>query len=343
MSRPDAPPGEEGAPAHKPQRLRLLFPIALTGALLWWIGRSMDFGAVRGTLAQAPLGPLALVVVAYFLVFFCVEMFSLGLGYRWFLTSRVPWRHVAIMRGGMCLLQVAAAPLAEVIPPTYFWRRWRVRVLHTLGSEAFVLFCDNYTNICMLTAGLILAGGAIHQGWWYYAGLWWVLLPLCWGYWLTPVRDRLFPALQHKGPLIGFARARLRHYFMLFGIRSCLAAANLGLGWSLLAAFGVHLKIHHLLLLVPIMMTSTFLPVSAGGYGGPQGAALIVLVQWFGQTTPEVAIAFSLLWSTAFAVGRIGLGVAFAVPLWMLMQERPVLGTRPLLEEELQALPEFSR
>jgi len=67
-------------------------------------------------------------------------------------------------------------------------------------------------------------------------------------------------------------------------------------------------------------MASIFLPISAGGYGGPQGAAVLFLVQLWDLCSMEQALGFSLLWSTLFLIGRAMVSGIFLLPLWKMFQ-----------------------
>lgn len=306
----------------KPNIIKIVSPFVVTGLIFWWLYWSMDLVALQAALSKAHLGLAIGVMVVYCLIFTTVDVISFGLGYKWYLTNKVTWKDVMVIRCGMFLLQIALAPVAEVIPPAYFLRKWRVKVLHTIGSEMYVLFCDNYCNITLLTLGLIFGGLILGMGWLYFVIFQWLLLAVTWLYWLTPLLDRLLPRLREAAMLHSFRKAPLRHYFAFYGVRLVLMLSNLVACWTLLDALDVRLPVTHLFLLAPVVMLSTFLPISAGGYGGPQGAAVLMLVTLWNHTTQEVAVAYSLLWSTLFAIGRGAIGAIFAWPVWNLLQER---------------------
>jgi len=313
------------AELEKPGILRIIAPFAGTALIFWWILGRIDFAGLEQALAEAELAVAIPVMALHSLVFFASDTVAFGYGYKWFLTPRVSWRDVAVLRGGIYLLQVVLAPLAEIVPPAYFLRKHNVRVLPTIGSEIYVLFCDGYCNSTLLMLGLLLGGGGavLGMGWVYFLIFHFTLLALVFLYWRTPLKDKLKFLYWHRDAAIltGFRQAGFRHFFALYGIRGVLAATNLLAGWALLDALHVHLPFHHLLLLVPVMMFSTFLPISAGGYGGPQGAAVLILVTIYGHTTTEIAVTFSLLWSTFFALGRATIGALLAYPAWNLLQK----------------------
>lgn len=307
---------------EKPSILKIIVPFAATALIFWWLLNGIDFEQLKTAIAKAHLGIAIAVMVCYCIVFSAVDVAAFGLSYRWYLTDRVTWKDAAIVRCGMYLLQVALSPIAEIIPPTYFWRKWRVRALHTIGSEVFVLFCDSFCNITLLAIGFALAGMALGAGWLYFILSQLLFLALVWSYWLTPLRDKILPKLRDAAIMHVFRRAPMKHYFVFYGIRLVLAAMNLVANWALLDALGVQISMTHLFVLVPVIMFSTFLPISAGGFGGPQGAAVLMLVTMWHLTSQEIAVAYSLLWSTFFAVGRATIGAAFSWPVWMLLQQK---------------------
>ena len=308
----------EEAP-EKPSVLRIVVPFVTTALIFWWILRGLNFEALKRAFSEARLGLVLPAITIYSIVFFLIDVASFGLAYKKYLTDKVSWRDIAVVRGGMYLIQVALAPVAEVIPPTYFARKWRVRVLHTLGSEMYVMFCDAYQNVTLLSMGLLVAGVSLGLGWLIFVIAMWIWLGVNFAYWLTPIHDRLLPRLHNAAILHAFKKAPLKDYLIFYGLRGIFMPANVIIGWVLLDAFNVHLPIQHLLLLSPVMMSSTFLPISAGGYGGPQGAAILVLVNMYHHTTVEVAVAYSLIWSTFFAIGRAVIGAVFAIPVWNLL------------------------
>ncbi len=312
---------------EKPGILRIIVPFVGTALIFWWILSRINFTGLTKALVEADLAVAISVMALHSLVFFASDTVAFGYAYKWFLTRKVPWKDVAILRGGMYLLQVALAPLAEIIPPAYFLRKHKVKVFPTLGSEMYVLFCDGYSNTTILILGLLLGGGGavLGMGWVYFLIFHYTLLVLVFLYWRTPLKDkvRFLYRLRDAAIMKGFREAGFRHFFAFYGIRGVLAITNVLAGWALLDALHVQLPFHHLLLLVPVMMFSTFLPISTGGYGGPQGAAVLILVTLYGHTTTEIAVAFSLLWSTFFALGRATIGAVLAYPVWNLVQEKP--------------------
>jgi len=311
---------------EKPSIFRIIVPFAGTALIFWWILSRINYAGLAEALAEAELGVAISVMALHSAVFFVADTVAFGYGYKWFLTREAPWKDVAVIRGGMYLLQVALAPLAEIIPPAYFLRKHKIRVLPTVGSEMYVLFCDGYCNTTLLILGLLLGGGGavLGMGWVYFLIFHYTLLALVFLYWRTPLKDKLrfLYRLRDAAVMIGFREGKFRHFFAFYGIRGVLAVTNLLAGWALLDALHVHLPFHHLLLLVPVMMFSTFLPISTGGYGGPQGAAVLILVTLYGHTTTEIAVAYSLLWSTFFALGRATIGAVLAYPVWNLVQQK---------------------
>ena len=91
--------------------------------------------------------------------------------------------------------------------------------------------------------------------------------------------------------------------------------------YYLLLQMDIKLTIAQALIFMPLFVASTFLPISAGGYGGPQGAAILFLVQLWEITTTEQALAFSIVWSTLFLLGRAVFGGLLVIPYWRLVHQ----------------------
>jgi len=93
----------------------------------------------------------------------------------------------------------------------------------------------------------------------------------------------------------------------------------------ILSSLSINLELWQLLIFGPLMFASSTLPISAGGYGGPQGAAILLLVEAWELTTPETALAVSLVWSTLFLLSRLLLGLVGFVPYWVALQGKAEL------------------
>ncbi|MBZ0252263.1 MAG: lysylphosphatidylglycerol synthase domain-containing protein, partial [Candidatus Methylomirabilis sp.] len=132
-------------------------------------------------------------------------------------------------------------------------------------------------------------------------------------YWYTDLRNRILPRFEREGLLRSMSRARPSHWTKLYGARFVMMSANVVGNYVALRAFDVDVPFSVTLWAMPLVLGTAFLPISVGGFGGPQAAA-IYFFRAYG--TEEAIVACSLLWSTAFLLGRLGLGFLFFRQMW---------------------------
>ncbi len=308
---------------EKPGVLKIVLPFITTGFIFWWLFRGIDFDGLTAAMAVINLPMAILAVAIYTLVFFFAEALSFGKAYKWFLTEEVSWKDIASLVVGKHLIATLFAPLAEVILPTYFLRTWGIRVLHSVSAFGFVIFCDTFCLNLVLTIALLISGSESLGAYWIYFILGsWIFQACMLTYFLTSFIRQRIPFFYNWAINYAYTKAKLKHYLTLYGIRSIIHIAMPVAVGIMLSAMDMHLSIPQLLLFVPVFVISAFLPISVGGYGGPQGAAMLLLVNVWHLTTPEQAIAFSLVWSTLFLITRTVGSAVFAWPMWNLIQQK---------------------
>jgi hypothetical protein len=130
---------------------------------------------------------------------------------------------------------------------------------------------------------------------------------------MSGVREGLGGALQL---LRTFSYARWHHYLRAYAARLMILLSALVSNYAALLAVGAEPELTLAMIGVPIVVLSVFLPVGVGGYGGPQLIAWFVFVKLGNAGTADQIIAYSLLWSTAFLVGRAIIGLVFMPGFW---------------------------
>jgi len=120
--------------------------------------------------------------------------------------------------------------------------------------------------------------------------------------------------MGNHGLLECFLTAKVTHYVHIYLVRLSLLAAHLYAISIILPLLSIDLSLWQLVIFSPLFVASAFLPISVGGYGGPQGVAVLLLVQLWQVTNIESAIAFSMLWSTFFLLGRCSVGALLTIP-----------------------------
>jgi len=101
-----------------------------------------------------------------------------------------------------------------------------------------------------------------------------------------------------------------------------------------LIAFDIKVPIPIVFIVAPLIIGGAFLPVSGGGFGGPQLVALILLP--FASGDEALLAAYSMSFSACFTFGRILIGLIFLHPFLKDLKEVvPRMTTDPLTGEPL--------
>jgi hypothetical protein len=261
------------------------------------------------------------VAVAGYTVAFCVlDTAAFTLVYRAHLVADVPIRHVATVVCGKQLLGVVFSPLTKVVATLYFHRRWRVPVLRTLGATEVLTVADTIVLVALLVVGAVFVDG-MPEGTLALGALVAVLpvLLLLWA-WLPAARG-LLPRLRRSAFLSVLVRTSPAQMSAQLGLRFGLVVAMGVSWWLLLLSNEVDLDLGRLLQFCSVFLVVTQLPISVAGYGGPQGACVLLFSDVWELMSRVDAVALSLLWSTAYLVSRVVVGFLFAVPMVKLLRE----------------------
>lgn len=305
----------------KPSVIQLLLPFLLTFGIFWWIFSGIDLDKVMTTLQGLDWFSMLLVMTVFCIFFMLMDVFSFGAGYKLFVEKETPWRDLFFIRGGAMFTGVLFPPLAEVVAPYYFVKRWKQPILRVIGAGLLVLVLDSYCATAALGIVFIFFDTAsISANWLYLVIAHWSLLVVGVVVFSSALKYRLPSRLRDSHFFSAFMNVTLLLALRLYLVRLCAFVAVCVTLYYLMSAMKIELTVAQSLLFIPIFMASVFLPISAGGYGGPQGAAILLLVDAWQVASAEQALAFSILWSTFFLVGRTLVGGAFIIPLWILFR-----------------------
>jgi uncharacterized membrane protein YbhN (UPF0104 family) len=124
-------------------------------------------------------------------------------------------------------------------------------------------------------------------------------------------RPRRAAAAADDGPglLHALRTACGRDLLVQLGLRLAHQAVALVCVTVLLHGWGASPTIAQVLTFGPLFLVSGTLPISLGGYGGPQGIAVALLADAWGLLPAADALAFSLVWSTAVLLTQLVTGV----------------------------------
>lgn len=291
-------------------------------------------------LAAADLRIFLPVMALMCLVFFFADVFSFGLAYKWFCVPDLSVREAMVIRGAPYVIQIGLAPLAEALFPLYLWRVKKVPPAQTVSNTFWVLILDLCGMFTLITPAVIYnvyinriipdIGG----GWVAAVAIFWTVVIANLVFWRTPLSARAAAwvatgqekAAGAKGLarvgaelmqlLRTFSIATLGQHFKVYLVRLTLILTELAANYAALRAVGADPSAAIALIGVPLVVISIFLPIGVGGYGGPQLIAWLLFAKYGQAGTADQIVAYSLLYSTTFLVGRAIIGLIFLRTFW---------------------------
>jgi hypothetical protein len=284
----------------------------------------VNIEGLRLSLEKVALAQLAVLLAIYAASFAIVEVLGFGWIWRRHLEPSMPWAHVRSLVLGKQVLAAVMPLLTKVLAPVYFWRRWRLSAARSVGASELVSFADSLVVLSLVSMGWLVGRDAVGSALgWCVAVVWFVLV---------------FTALWVRSPLLLNVLPRLRatRFFQTFRVvqprelasqlvlrASHHLVALALLGW-LAQLLEVRLSPSQVLAFAPLFLFTGSLPVSFAGFGGPQGVAVALLVQAWGATSPDRALALSLVWSSLTLVTQLLLGSVHLPRAVALLREPPV-------------------
>ena len=295
---------------------------------------------IMAILRQADLSLFLPVMIGYVIVFFLADVFSFGMAYRWFSVPGLKVREMMVIRGAPYVIQIGLAPLAEVLFPLYLLRVKKVPITDALSSTIWVLILDLGAMLSLVTPGVLynLYGDNLIPDigfpWLWGCVIFWTLFFGNLIFWHSSLRERAaaWIASGREGSaakskvqrtvgelmqlLRTFSLARWRQYLRVYLTRLALIGMGVLANYVALRAMGVNPSLPLAFIAVPIVIVSIFLPIGVGGYGGPQLVAWFLFAHYGQAGTADQVIAYSLLFSTSFLVGRAIVGAIFIRSFW---------------------------
>lgn len=290
---------------------------------------TLNPGELKAQLADVSLVAFLPAMLLLALVFFAADVFGFGYAYRRFNVPAMPWSELMLLRGGPYLVQVGLAPLAEILFPLYLLRVKRVPVTHTLSSNIWTLVNDLAAIATVVTPAVIYnvfvnpLVPAVGMTWLLGCLLFWLGFAghIAYFHWLR----RKAAGRKAIGILNTFAQARMGDYLRVYLARLVLWCVFLLANFVTLRAVGIDPGPALALIGIPLVVMSIFMPIGVGGYGGPQLIAWFIFVKVGQAGDAESVILYSLLFSTAFLIGRALIGLCTFWGFW-----RRLSASRPL-------------
>ncbi|MCA9774106.1 MAG: flippase-like domain-containing protein, partial [Myxococcales bacterium] len=197
-----------------------------------------------------------------------------------------------------------------------------------VGSHLFVGVADiaNLGFALVITLSLVGRDAGLSPTWWIAALGLLGLVAAHFTYWFTGLRDR-FPfwrSPKFAGLFDSIRQAEPRQYLRVFATRSLFVIGNVVGGLITLHAFGIDAPLSYSAMALTMILVGAFLPISVASFGGPQAAAEFFFHPY---ASHEAIAAYSIMWSMAFLLGRLGFGLIFFGTLWRgAFSARPVPG-----------------
>jgi len=303
----------------KPSILRQLVPWAIAVIILAFMFHEVNFGKLLEILREADAAMLVGAFLVYSLYYYLTDILSFWKTYKWFNTD-ISFQETARLRFASYSLQAINGALAEIVTLLYMFRVKRVPVLHATSSALFIYFIETWTLLVLLTYAafflppenrIFLDIPRLNMALWEFfqiiviAG--WLFCFAWVVFWRTKLRDRL-AWVRDNNLLMAFKHAYLENYGEVFLYRFSNNLLSVFMNILMLKALGIKAPFALLFAVVPIMVNVAYLPVSAGGFGGPQLVAHYLLK---GYATEEAILAYSLAWSALFLLTRVFTGLPF--------------------------------
>ncbi len=301
---------------------QILMPVVVTVGIFAWVWSGIDFESLQEAMAGISWWKVTGIVGAFCVVMYICDVFSFGASFKWLVDPRTTWIDIFYMRTATIFAAVIFPPAGEVFAPYYFYKKWGQPVLLTLGAAFFVVLLDSSTAAISLASAFIFFDTSM------LSPLWLVFLVghsgmlLAFIVMFSRLGQKYLPAFMQKSIFFGPMRqADFLIVFKIFCVRALNFLAACATIFYLIKIMKIDLSVAQALLFIPLFWLSTFLPISAGGYGGPQGASILFLVELWSLCSAEQALGFSLLWSTFFLLGRSISSGVFVLPAWGMFQK----------------------
>ncbi len=323
----------------KPRTWQWILPWPITAAILWWVFRDVTFSEFFHAFQNARIIPMLAALLGFTVLFSILDAASYGLSFKWFVAPDFTRREMLNMRLGSYLLNVLYPPIITVTNVIYMRRHKGAPVTWTLSGSWFTTFTDIFVIISALSLGLSInafckAAPELDPVWLIPLCIPWLMAYVHFRYWFTDSRHKYLTRVT-KNPLFRFAHhAQPRQHYIIYAIRAAMTAAGITAHWIALYSFGIEVPAPVMMVAAPLIVGGSFLPISGGGFGGPQLLALILLP--YAGNDEAVLAAYSMSFSACFTAGRVILGAIF-LPGFLsdLRDPRPRLTVDPLTGEDI--------
>ncbi|UCD85343.1 MAG: flippase-like domain-containing protein [Deltaproteobacteria bacterium] len=303
---------EEGV--KRPRLWRQMVPWLVTTAILWWIFREINFKEFLDTLSGARLSLLLPAMFGFTVVFTVFDILSFGICYRWFVVPELTMREMLNARLGCYLFQALYTPLEPLGHFAYFLRHKGAPITWTLSADLFALLNDIFVVNAVMTVTIILNTAfnfapELESFWLFPLVFPWLIAYVHFRYWFSDSKDRYGLRFSRHPALRSSQLGKVHHYLKVYAARLAVALAGIAAHAAALMAFGIEVPFPVVIVVAPLILGGAFLPISGGGFGGPQLVALILLP--YVEGNEALLAAYSMSFSACFTLSRSLIGAIF--------------------------------
>jgi len=297
-------------------------PVMVSAGILYHYFRDQDWRALMDAVEQARLWmALSAALIPQLVIWFANSLLT-SFVMTWY-HGPFPMRKYFWVRGALFILQMINNPLAAGGSMLYIRRRTGVGWSRLLGIAAFRLQLALWGfSLFMIPATLAMhyygMDGGVKMnmaGWWGFLIFEFVFLAVSWVFWfhgtdLTGL-GRLLVRDRESEFWTAFNTARRLHWFLVWSVILPQIFIAMAAYYFMARAFGINIPFWESLVVMPVVLAISNLPIAFGGFG----TTTLAWVAFFGHYgQPENIAALSLFIPSARAVIRSLIGLVSLTP-----------------------------
>jgi uncharacterized membrane protein YbhN (UPF0104 family) len=310
------------APHSFLSRLRNTVPFLVSAAILFYYFRRVNWAEVRAALQQADLWLMVPARVLPLLIFWSFDAYITQRLLLWF-DRPFRLRDIFWIRGALYLVMLVNVGISNGGMFLYLLRKTRLPLTRLLGIQLFRAGLSLWGFVVIFTAALIASHFAgldvfgkipwrllvvfLALGWlWLFHA--WTFWQHGWRWWPINLLIRRDHALWQA-----FAQARPAHWLKLALLAVPLIVSNLGGLYLCAWAFGIRIPLVEFVILIPLVLSISNLPIAFGGFGTTTLAWQLIFPT---HASPDTYLAFTLAYPVVYCLTRAAIGLFSLKPAW---------------------------
>jgi hypothetical protein len=296
--------------------------VIVAAGIAWWLWRTVPHDAVRAALAPVRIDVIAAALAAWTACYVTVEVLGFGLAWRAHLVPTLSWQDVATIVCGKMIASPLVPGLTKLVSIGAFWRRDRVPPSRVLGAGELIALAEVVVLLTFATGAILLGGIPVRAAVYIALGAYWMFILGALSFRWASRSVAVFARIGRVGLFAPWTRTTASEALRLLALRAALAAASIACIALILREVGISLNPQQAVVFGALLLFSAFLPVSVGGYGGPQGIAVLVLAHEWNACSPARAVSASLLWASGVLLVQVCVGAVALPRLLALLRRR---------------------